>query len=158
MAKRFLTKGEKLKIKSGIIKPKEVLRFLQNLSLEELQEIRDIGPAVGKSIYEWFRMARNARLLEKLDAAGIQIVLPHKAVGSEKLSGKTFVLTGILESMSREQAKERIRALGGETAESVSAHTDYVVTGEEPGSKYEKAKKLRVTTLDEKEFLKMLKR
>lgn len=136
---------------------KDISHFFKNISLEKLQEIRDVGPAVGKSVYEWFREKRNTTLLEKLDRVGITIVMARPTAGSEKLAGKTFVLTGTLEAMSREEAKEKIRAFGGDTSESVSAKTDYVVAGAEPGSKYEKAKKLGVKVLDEKEFLRLLK-
>ena len=75
---------------------------------------------------------------------------------SYKLKAKVFVLTGTLESISREEAKEKIREFGGDVSESVSKQTDYVVVGNEPGSKYEKAKKLSVQTINEKEFLEML--
>ena len=78
-------------------------------------------------------------------------------VKNQKLHGSTFVLTGSMESMSREQAKERIQELGGETTESVSKNTSYVVVGKEPGSKFDRAKDLRVKTLTEKEFLTFLK-
>ena len=73
------------------------------------------------------------------------------------MPGKTFVITGSLESMSREEAKEKIRELGGDASESVSKKTDYVVAGSEPGSKYEKGKKLGVKILNEEEFLKLIK-
>ena len=75
-----------------------------------------------------------------------------------KLKGKTFVLTGSLELMSRDKAKEKIRELGGDVSESVSKKTDYVITGNEPGSKYERAKELGVKILAENDFLKLLKK
>jgi DNA ligase (NAD+) len=80
-----------------------------------------------------------------------------QVVKNEKFFGKTFVLTGSLSSLSRETAKEKIRELGGDAAESVSKKTDYVVAGVAPGSKYEKAKKLGVKILDEEEFLKLIR-
>jgi DNA ligase (NAD+) len=85
---------------------------------------------------------------------GIKIVKGEAVKG--KLAGKTFVLTGGLEVMSRDEAKEKIRALGGNVSESVSKKTDYVVVGNEPGSKYDKAKKLGVKILNEQEFLRLL--
>ncbi|MDP2598611.1 MAG: NAD-dependent DNA ligase LigA [Candidatus Liptonbacteria bacterium] len=130
--------------------------FFRGLSFEDLQKIPDVGPKVAQSIYGWFRDRRNVKLLEKLERAGVKIQSQISNLKSQKLSGKTFVLTGSMESMSRDTAKEKIRELGGEASESVSKKTDYVVVGAEPGSKYEKAKKLGVKTISEKEFLRFL--
>jgi DNA ligase (NAD+) len=140
-----------------IFKPTDVIKALHKFSLEQLQEISDIGPVVAKSIYNWFHEKRNIKLLEKLDKNGVQILEEKISIVSRKLAGKSFVLTGGLESMSRDEAKEKIRALGGEVSESVSKKTDYVVAGSEPGSKYEKAKKLGVKVLSEEEFLDLTK-
>jgi len=144
------------KFKTQISKPMDILRAFQKLSIEDLQNIPDIGPKVSKSIHEWFREPRNARLIEKLEKAGVTIEIEKLKAQSSKLAGKTFVLTGSLASMSRGEAKERIRALGGEITESVSKKTTYVVVGAEPGSKAEKAKALGVKTLSEKEFIAIL--
>ncbi len=84
------------------------------------------------------------------------IIKPKRAVPG-KLSGKMFVITGTLAEMSREEAKLRIKTLGGKVTDSVSKQTDYVIVGEEPGSKYDKAKKLRVRIVEEKEFLMLIK-
>ena len=138
-------------------KPSGVLEILQKMNLDDLQKINDIGPKVADSIHGWFHDSRNAKLIEKLEAGGVSIELPKKRAGGEKLKGKSFVLTGGLESMPRDEAKEKIRELGGDVSESVSKKTSYVVTGSDPGSKYEKAKQLGVKTLSEKEFLEMLK-
>jgi DNA ligase (NAD+) len=143
--------------KYQVSRPKDLLRRLQSFSLEELQEIPDIGPKVAESIYNWFREARNVRFLEKLDEVGVRIEPLRLSRKKGKLTGMTFVLTGGLESMSREEAKEKIRALGGGVSDSVSKKTSYVVVGSEPGSKYEKAKRLGVKIIDEKEFLKIIK-
>lgn len=124
-------------------------------TLEQLQEANDIGPKVSESIYQWFRDKHNIELLNKLADAGI-VFGKETFVTGGKLSGVTFVLTGTLETMSRDEAKEKIRALGGDTSESVSKKTTYVVAGAEAGSKKEKAEKLGVKVLDEQEFLKML--
>ncbi len=137
---------------------KELIKKYKSLSLEDLQKVRDIGPKVAQSIFDWSRNGRNIRLVEKLEKMGVLIEkTPPKTTASEKLSGLSFVLTGTLETMSREEAKEKIRELGGDVSESVSKKTAYVVFGSEPGSKYEKAKKLGVKTLTEEEFLKLLK-
>ena len=127
---------------------------LKNAAKEELEKIPDVGGKVSESIYKWFRLQRNQKLIEDLLLAGVEIIRPPKI--GKKLAGKIFVLTGGLETMTRDSAKEKIRLLGGEVSESVSEETDYVVIGEEPGSKLEKAKKLGVKTISEKEFLKLL--
>ncbi len=140
-----------------ISKPKDVLGNFKGMSLEKLQEIPDIGPKVAQSIYDWFREARNAKFVEKLDKVGVRIESQRSNVKGQKLAGKTFILTGTLDSLGREAAKEKIRELGGDVSESVSKKTDYVVAGSEPGSKLEKAKKLGIKILDEKEFSDLIK-
>ena len=126
---------------------------LKEASLEKLEKVPNIGDIVARSIYEWFRDGRHNKFLARmLDRVAIEKY--RQPTG--KLKGKTFVLTGSLESLGREEAKAKIKSLGGRTSESVSQETDYVVAGAEPGSKLEKAKKLGVRTLGEKEFLKML--
>ncbi len=137
-------------------RPKDVFEFLKKMSMEDLQRIRDIGPKVAESIHGWFREKRNINLLEKLDKVGVRIEKFHAATGG-KFKGMTFVLTGTMESMSREQAKEKIKAMGGEVSESVSKKTNFLVTGENPGSKYDKAKQFGVKILDEQSFSKLLK-
>jgi DNA ligase (NAD+) len=137
---------------------KNILKTFSALSLEDLQKLPDIGPKVAQSIYDWFRAKRSIDLLERLEKGGVTVeAMPARTAASSKLAGKTFVITGSLESMSREEAKEKIRGFGGDASESVSKKTDYVVAGAEPGSKYDKAQKLGVTILDEKEFLALLK-
>lgn len=149
LAERLTARKEHITIASA-------LRFYENLSVDNLQTIRDIGPKVAQSIHDWFQESRNIRLLEKLERVGVKIEKSKKRTGDQKLAGKTFVLTGGLESMSREAAKEKIRELGGDISEAVSKKTDYVVAGSDPGSKYEKAKELGVPMLTEKEFLILL--
>ena len=129
---------------------------LKNASLEELQKVMDIGPVVAKSIYKWFSQKKNLEFLEKLKKVGVEI-LKEKKPKYQPLKGKKFIFTGSLESMTREEAKEKIRLFGGEISESVSKKTDFVIFGKEPGSKFEKAKKLGVKIIGEKQFLKLLK-
>jgi DNA ligase (NAD+) len=136
---------------------KHIAKTFQELSLEKLQSVPDIGPVVAKSIYDWFHDARNMRLLERLEKAGVAVEAEPRTAKTGKLAGKTFVLTGSLEAMPREDAKEKIRERGGDAVESVTKKTDYLVAGAEPGSKYDKAKKLGVKIIDEKEFLSMLR-
>lgn len=130
---------------------------IKNASLGELQKVGDIGPVVSKSIFDFFRDGRNIKLIEKLRGVGIMIITEKKAKNLP-LEGKKFVITGTLESISREKAKEKIELLGGDAQESVSSKTDFLVLGKEPGAtKYEKAKKFGVKTIQEKEFLNLIK-
>ncbi|HVV38928.1 MAG TPA: NAD-dependent DNA ligase LigA [Candidatus Paceibacterota bacterium] len=125
----------------------------------ELEDINGIGPIVAQSIHAWFADKDNKKLIERLQKY-IQIKNPafQKSAGKTlPLSGKTFVLTGTMESLSRDEAKEKIRARGGGVSSSVSKNTTYVVAGEEAGSKLDKARELGVEVLTEQEFLKMLK-
>lgn len=128
---------------------------LQKASLEEIDAIRDVGGVVSKSIYEWFRGKDNLNFVKRLINSGVIIEAGKSSSG--KLSGQTFVLTGGLERMTRDEAKEKIRQLGGEISESVSKKTDYIIAGSEPGEKIEKAKELCVTIISEEEFIDLLK-
>lgn len=129
------------------------LNRLRKAALEELKNIQDIGPIVAKSIYDWFKEKKNKDFLDKL----LKLVKIKTFSGAgKKLRNKTFVLTGELESITREEAKSKIRDLGGDVSGSVSKKTDYVVVGSEPGSKYDKAKKLRLKILNEEQFLKTI--
>jgi DNA ligase (NAD+) len=130
---------------------------LEKALLERLMAIKNVGEKVGKSVFDWFKDEHNKKFLKKLLARIKIINAGRKTGGIGKLKGLKFVLTGTLSSMSRDEAKEKIRELGGEAIESVSKNIDYVVLGENPGSKYEKAKELGVKTIDEREFLNMLK-
>ncbi|MBI4133422.1 NAD-dependent DNA ligase LigA, partial [Candidatus Uhrbacteria bacterium] len=136
----------------SIFKPKDVLKAFEKFSLEDLQKIPDIGPIVAESIVRWFSDTKNRKFLERLTNVGVSILNANRSTLTAKLSGKTFVLTGTLATMTREEAKEKIRALGGEVSESVSKKTSYVVAGENPGSKIEKAQELGVSVLTELEF------
>ncbi len=130
---------------------------LKRASFEGLQKITDVGPIVAKSIHDYFKSEKNSEFLNKLDKAGVRIEPVENIIKSNKLEGLTFVLTGSLETMPREKAKEKIRLLGGDISESVSKNTDYVLAGKEPGSKFEKAEKLGVKIINEKEFSKLIK-
>jgi len=134
----------------------EGLKKLQKASSEGLENIKDIGPVAAKSIYDWFRQKKNIEFLRKLRRV-IRIMNYELRIKNKKLKDLNFVLTGSLETITRDEAKERIRDLGGEISESVSEKTDFIIVGREPGSKYQKAKKLSIKTIDEREFLKMIK-
>ncbi len=136
---------------------KEFIKKYSNLSSEDLQNAPDIGPKVAKSICDWFHDEKNITFLKKLDQFDVGFVGSQSSVVSQKLSGLSFVLTGGLTSLSREQAKEKIRTLGGEISESVSKKTDYVVAGTDAGSKLNKAKQLKIKILSEPEFLDLIK-
>ena len=131
------------------------LKKISKASADDLNNISNIGGVVAKSIYLWFQNPANKRLLAKLEKTGIKIKAPAKRF-SDRLSGKSFVLTGEMEKMIRETAKEKIRELGGENSSSVSAKTDFLVAGKNPGSKYDKAQKLGVKIINEKEFLEII--
>ncbi len=129
---------------------------LAETSVDDLVGVKDIGEVVAKSIHEWFEDGNNQKLLAKLEKAGVRSE-SIKTKKSSKLGGKAFVFTGSLDTISREDAEERVRELGGDSVSFVSKNTDYVVAGEDPGSKYDKAKKLGLKIIDEKEFLKLTK-
>ncbi|MEK7447219.1 MAG: NAD-dependent DNA ligase LigA [Patescibacteria group bacterium] len=130
------------------------LEDIQSASLEDLQAIDGIGDVASESIYRWFRNKKNLEFLKKLKDNGVEIV--YEAV-KNKLEGKTFVLTGSLNTITRDEAEEMIRVNGGSASGSVSKSTDFVVVGDNPGSKAEKAKELGVKIISEEDFLKMVK-
>ncbi len=156
LAKNLLAQ---LKIKNSKLKIKEVIDYFSNLSLADIQKMKDVGPIVAESIKEWFDKKKNLKILEKLEQAGVSLKSEARlaVAGGGKLSGQTFVLTGTMAKLTRDEAKDKIRELGGELSESVSKKTNYVVVGAEPGSKHDKALKLGVKILNEGEFLKMIK-
>lgn len=132
---------------------------LMAASEEEIDAVPDIGPEIARTVHRFFRSSRNKSLLERLRKAGLPLsVLVESKVKAPSafFAGKTFVLTGTLEHMTREQAKEEIEARGGKTSGSVSKKTDYVVAGAEAGSKLMKAHDLGVSVLDEAAFLKAI--
>jgi DNA ligase (NAD+) len=135
-------------------KPSDIWRVFSGYTLENLQELNDIGPKVGKSIFDWFHKKENETFLLALDAVGVSFVLEKKK--KILLAGKTFVITGTLEHFERNEIKEKILEYGGEVSESVSKKTDYVVLGENPGLKKEKAEKLGIPMLSETDFLRMI--
>lgn len=123
-------------------------------SAERLMEIEGVGDVVAQSIASWLTDSENKKLLDEL-LAQVTVESVTQRVGG-KLVGKSFVVTGTLTSMSREEAEAKVRALGGSTPSSVSKKTSYVIVGENPGSKADKARELGVTILSEKEFLSLL--
>jgi len=121
--------------------------------------VTEVGPVVGQSVLDFFASATGKKILRRLKELGIEPKsekVSAKKAAELPLAGKTFVLTGSLPSMTREEATEKIEALGGHVTSSVSKKTDYVLAGAEPGSKFDKAKELAVKIIDEAEFRKIL--
>lgn len=131
------------------------IESLAHSSKEELLEVENIGEVVAESVHDWFRNSENRKLIKKLEAR-VQIERPQKSQKSQKLDGLTFVFTGELEKMSRGEAEDSVRSHGGKISSSVSKKTSYVVAGANPGSKYDKAKKLSVKIITESEFSKLI--
>jgi DNA ligase (NAD+) len=131
------------------------LEKLETMSAEELEAIEGIGPIIAEAIAAFFEEKRNREVLERLRAGGVE-PKPPAAKKKGPLSGRSFVLTGGLESLSRDEAARAIEDRGGKVTSSVSKKTDYVVVGANPGSKYDKALQLGVESLDEKAFKKLL--
>ena len=130
---------------------------LMQASTEELERVQEIGPRISMSIQDFFQVPANRELIEKLRQAGLNFTAEQKKISS-KLSGLTFVLTGTLPTLTREEAKERIEREGGNVSGSVSKKTSYVVAGNEAGSKLDKARKLGVPILNEVELMELLER
>ncbi len=128
---------------------------LMTASAEELERVEEVGPRISQAILEFFAQAKNRELVEHLCAAGVDMTAERKQ-RSTKLAGLTFVLTGTLPTLTRDEAKKMIETAGGKTAGSVSKKTNYVVAGEEAGSKLDKAHELKVPVLDEAGLLKLL--
>jgi len=122
---------------------------------EELTKVNDIGPKVAATVREYFSNERNVALVERLRGFGLTFTAEKKVRGTA-LEGLTFVLTGTLPTLTREEAKARIESAGGKVSGSVSKKTSYVVAGEEAGSKLDKARELGVAVVDEVGLLGML--
>ena len=129
---------------------------LQAATAEELERVEEVGPRISESILEFFSRPANVALVQALKDAGVEMTA-EKKIRSTQLAGLTFVLTGTLPTLTRDEAKKRIESAGGKTAGSVSKKTSYVVAGEEAGSKLDKAVELKVPVLDEAGLLVLLK-
>jgi DNA ligase (NAD+) len=132
------------------------LERLQSMSADELEQLEGVGRIIAESIAAFFAEPRNREVIEKLRAGGVVPIAITRPKREGPLLGKTFVLTGGLDGFTREEATAAIEGSGGKVTSSVSKKTDYVVVGENPGTKYDKALQLGVTTLDEKGFKKLL--
>lgn len=141
-----------------IISKYRSLDALFEANAEDISEIHDIGDVTAETICEFFALPETRTLVDKLKNAGVELTLSdgEESGGSTKLEGKTFVLTGTLPTMTRVRAAELIKKNGGKTSGSVSKKTDYVLAGEDAGSKLTKANELGITVISEEEFLRML--
>lgn len=126
---------------------------IMNVSKEKLLEIDEIGPEIAKNVVDFFNEEQNVQEIQDLKKLGVKMKTEHKG---GRLEGKRFVFTGALDSYTRSEAKERVEKLGAMTTSSVSGKVDYVVVGENPGSKYDKAKELGINILDEEKFKELL--
>ncbi len=133
------------------------LDALIRADIQQLEEIEQIGTTMAESIYEYFKNPVNRKVIDELLSAGLK-PKHHRMKRSDKLAGKTIVVTGTLENFSRQQAEQTIKEAGGKSASSVSKKTDFVLAGDNPGSKLDKAKKLGVKIINEKQFLEMIGR
>ncbi|MCK9438515.1 MAG: NAD-dependent DNA ligase LigA [Patescibacteria group bacterium] len=151
-------------IKDGLndknyLKPAEISRAVLSLKREEIEGVDDFGPIVSESIYEFFRDEHNLKIIEKLNNFKLEIVFEKEPkISSENmlLFKKTFLLTGTLSSLTRDMAKAKIKELGAKVLPAVSKKLDFLIVGENPGSKLEKAQELGIKILSEDDFLKMI--
>ena len=130
---------------------------LQHASQEELAEVPEMGPVMAESVYNFFRNKENLRIMKKLKDAGVRMTQAFQKADTGPLAGKAVVITGTLKSFSRSEAEEAVRKAGGNPSSSVSKNTDFVVVGEEPGSKVDKAKALGVKIIGEEDLKKLIK-
>ncbi len=131
---------------------------LMNASYEEIIKIKDIGPKVADSVVNFFKVENNLKLIHKLKSAKVNLEVKEEKEIPQLLKGQVFVFTGTLKEFTREEAKRRVEELGGEVKGSVSSRVDFVVVGENPGSKYTKAQELGLKIIGEEEFKNMIKK
>jgi DNA ligase (NAD+) len=147
---------EKLADYGPVISLSQSVAYLRSLSQEDFQQLPDIGGVVAQSLYAYFHLESEQKVLDELIAAGVMGEIEVKSSANGPLTGKTFVLTGTLDTLSREEAADRIRMAGGKVSSSVSKETDYVLAGDKAGSKLKKAEQLGVAVIGEEEFMKLV--
>lgn len=135
----------------------KTMENLQNANFEQLSQINDIGEVMANSIIEFFMQEQTKDLIEKLKNAGVNMNCLEEESDDKRFEGKTFVLTGSLELFTRKEAEDIIEKLGGKTSSSVSKKTDYVLAGEDAGSKLTKAQSLGINIISETDFKEMIK-
>lgn len=134
----------------------DIIHIFPKISIDDWLKIKGVGEKSAESLMEWFNNKENIKLLEKMKNLEVQVKIISFHVPSSMFHDKSFVLTGELETMNRDEAKEKIRELGGDISSSISKNTDYIVVGKNPGSKYDKARELGVRIINEREFKKMI--
>jgi DNA ligase (NAD+) len=147
---------EETEIRVVGIAPTDITKTVQEMGVEQLSALHGVGNINASSLYEWFSNANNAEIMQKLEAAGVVALQTAGSTAPQIFAGKIFVLTGTLPTLSREQARAMIKERGGKVSSAVSKKTDYVLAGEEAGSKLEDATKLGVTIINEESFKKLL--
>ena len=146
-----------VKIKADLHNHFSTLENIMHASEDKLLEVPDVGPIVAENLITFFKQEHNIEVVEQLIFVGINWPkIQKKSVDEQPLAGKTFVVTGTLETMGRNDAKAALQELGAKVSDSVSKKTDYVVVGENPGSKASKAADLGITILDEKALIELL--
>lgn len=148
--------AEEQTVEVQAVAPTAIGALLRETPEEEIAALDGIGPVVADSVHAWAAATHNVHLLEKLEAAGVVCLQPQGSTAKQIFAGKTFVLTGTLPSLSRDDAKALIKDRGGKVSGSVSKKTDYVLAGDEAGSKLDDAKALNVHVIDEEEFRKLI--
>lgn len=140
--------------------PKELIGFFDQVTVEDLQQMNGVGQKMAESIIQWFQDEENQIILQRLTTAGVEFeIIKEEAVQADSpLKDKTVVLTGSLENLTRDEAKDLIRKMGGSPSSAVSKNTDFVVAGAEAGSKLDSARKLGIKILNEAEFMQMTKK
>jgi len=139
-----------------LAKKYKTIENIMNAEFDELSEIKDIGEVMANSIREFFLQEQTRDLIKRLQEAGVNTKYIEEEGTDNRFEGKTFVLTGSLEKYTRGEAANIIEKFGGKTSSTVSKKTDYVLAGEEAGSKLKKAQSLGVTIITEEEFIKLL--
>ena len=135
----------------------ETIDSLSKATKEQLEEIPDVGPKIADSIVAYFGNTKNEEIIKELESAGVTMRLEKKETGNKPLSGMEFVITGKLESMSRPNAEEKIKQLGGAAKGDVTRKTNYLVAGADPGSKLDRAREMGIKIISESELLRLLK-
>mgnify|MGYP001602367203 CR=1 FL=1 len=134
----------------------DLLQIMKNLTLDEIKNVEGVGDKIGETLHQWFHEEKNEKFLEKLENLGVKLKT-SSLTSTGSLAGKSFVLTGSLSTLTRDQAKALIKSKGGKVHSTVSKDTDYVIVGGSAGSKFKKAQELNIKTLTEEEFSAMVK-
>jgi len=152
----LVTRNVELITQKKIKNLSDVAEYFTEIKINDWLKIKGIGEKMAESLVEWFGDKNNIEILKRMKNLGVEIIIQKLQTTNYKLKGLVFVLTGELKNFTRDDAKDMIRRLGGEISSSVSKNTSYVLAGENPGSKYDKAKKLGVKIIREEEFREML--